>query len=124
MADTAAPRARPPRHVVHDIARRAPVRPRAPVRREPTTPAAPASEADRAIVADVVEAMRPSFQADGGDVQLVDVAAGAVRVRLSGVCADCGAAALSLGGLQLQVSAALGRRVRVRPVAASLGAPA
>jgi len=116
MAETAAPRARPTRHVVHDMARRGPVRPRAPVRLEPTALAAPASAADRAVVAAVVEAMRPSFQADGGDVQLVDVAESAVRVRLSGVCADCGAAGLSLGGLQQRVSAALGRRMRVRPV--------
>lgn len=123
MADVATT-ARPARHTVHDRARRGPVRARAPVRIEPAAPAEPASAADRALVAEVIEAARPTFQSDGGDVQLVDVTTAAVRVRLFGVCADCGAAVLSLGGLQQRVSAALGRPMRVRPVAVRAGAPA
>ena len=40
----------------------------------------------------VVEALnkvRPSLQADGGDVELVDVQDGIVKVRLKGACAGC-----------------------------------
>lgn len=32
---------------------------------------------------------RPSLQADGGDVELVDVSQGVVRVRLHGACREC-----------------------------------
>lgn len=33
--------------------------------------------------------IRPSLQADGGDVELVDVSDGVVKVRLTGACAGC-----------------------------------
>jgi Fe-S cluster biogenesis protein NfuA len=33
--------------------------------------------------------IRPSLQADGGDVELVDVENGIVRVRLTGACSGC-----------------------------------
>ncbi|MGD2185531.1 MAG: NifU family protein [Desulfobacterales bacterium] len=33
--------------------------------------------------------IRPSLQADGGDVELVDVANGIVKVRLTGACGGC-----------------------------------
>ena len=33
--------------------------------------------------------VRPSLQADGGDVELVDVENGIVKVRLTGACAGC-----------------------------------
>ncbi len=33
-----------------------------------------------------LEAIRPALQADGGDVELVDVADGIVKVRLKGAC--------------------------------------
>ena len=33
--------------------------------------------------------IRPSLQADGGDVELVDVADKVVRVRLTGTCGSC-----------------------------------
>ncbi len=33
--------------------------------------------------------IRPSLQADGGDVELVDVENGIVKVRLTGVCGGC-----------------------------------
>jgi Fe-S cluster biogenesis protein NfuA len=37
-----------------------------------------------------LEKIRPTLQADGGDVELVDVDAdGVVRVRLQGACAGC-----------------------------------
>ena len=37
----------------------------------------------------VLEEIRPSLQADGGDIELVDVEDGVVKVRLKGSCAGC-----------------------------------
>ncbi len=36
-----------------------------------------------------LEKIRPSLMADGGNVQLVDVKDGVVKVRLQGACAGC-----------------------------------
>ncbi|NQT26368.1 NifU family protein [candidate division KSB1 bacterium] len=36
-----------------------------------------------------LDKIRPSLQADGGDVELVDVVDGVVKVRLKGACAGC-----------------------------------
>lgn len=36
-----------------------------------------------------IEKIRPMLQADGGDVELVDVVDGVVTVRLQGACAGC-----------------------------------
>jgi Fe-S cluster biogenesis protein NfuA len=33
--------------------------------------------------------IRPSLQADGGDIELVDVVDGVVKVRLKGACGGC-----------------------------------
>ena len=37
----------------------------------------------------VLNKIRPMLQADGGDVELVDVEEGVVRVHLQGACAGC-----------------------------------
>lgn len=37
----------------------------------------------------VLEKIRPSLQADGGDVELVSIQDGIVTVRLQGACAGC-----------------------------------
>lgn len=37
----------------------------------------------------VIDKIRPSLQADGGDVELVDVVDNVVKVRLKGACAGC-----------------------------------
>jgi Fe-S cluster biogenesis protein NfuA len=37
----------------------------------------------------VLEEIRPSLQADGGDIELVDIEDGVVKVRLKGSCAGC-----------------------------------
>jgi Fe-S cluster biogenesis protein NfuA len=37
----------------------------------------------------VLEKIRPALQADGGDVELVDVVDGVVKVRLQGACKGC-----------------------------------
>lgn len=41
-------------------------------------------------VKEILDQIRPSLQADGGDVELVDVSEdGIVRLRLKGACAGC-----------------------------------
>ncbi len=40
--------------------------------------------------------IRPSLQADGGDIQLVDVTDGIVKVRLTGACGTCPMATMTL----------------------------
>jgi len=45
---------------------------------------------DREKVEKALSQLRPSLQADGGDVELVDVTQdGSVKVRLQGACAGC-----------------------------------
>ncbi len=36
-----------------------------------------------------LEKIRPSLQADGGDVELVEIKDGIVKVRLTGACGGC-----------------------------------
>ncbi len=36
-----------------------------------------------------LESIRPALQADGGDVELVSVENGVVKVRLTGACSGC-----------------------------------
>jgi len=40
--------------------------------------------------------VRPALQADGGDVELLDVNEGVVRLRLKGACSGCPMAAITL----------------------------
>ncbi len=40
-------------------------------------------------VQNALNKIRPSLQADGGDVELVDVQNGVVKVRLQGACKGC-----------------------------------
>ena len=44
----------------------------------------------------VIQTIRPALQADGGDVELVDVVDGVVKVRLRGACGGCPMAAITL----------------------------
>jgi len=45
----------------------------------------------------VINEIRPLLQADGGDIELVDVAeGGVVKVRLRGACAGCPGAQMTL----------------------------
>jgi len=43
-----------------------------------------------------LEKIRPALQADGGDVELVDVEDGIVSVRLTGACGGCPMSTLTL----------------------------
>ena len=40
--------------------------------------------------------VRPALQADGGDVELVDVSEGVVRLKLRGACAGCPMSTMTL----------------------------
>ena len=40
--------------------------------------------------------IRPALQADGGDVELVDVSQGVVKLRLKGACAGCPMSTMTL----------------------------
>lgn len=42
--------------------------------------------------------VRPALLADGGDVQLIDVKDGVVKVRLTGACGGCPMATMTLKG--------------------------
>ncbi|MBN1577253.1 MAG: NifU family protein [Chitinispirillaceae bacterium] len=45
----------------------------------------------------VIDEIRPNLQADGGDIDLVDVTAdGIVKVKLRGACHGCPGAAMTL----------------------------
>lgn len=50
----------------------------------------------RERVEEVLEVIRPNLQADGGDVELVDIEGGTVKVRLQGACHGCPMAAMTL----------------------------
>ena len=44
----------------------------------------------------VLEEIRPALQADGGDVELVGVTEGVVKVRLKGACSGCPMSTMTL----------------------------
>ena len=44
----------------------------------------------------VLNQIRPSLVADGGDVELVDASDGVVRLRLTGACGGCPMASMTL----------------------------
>lgn len=47
-------------------------------------------------VEEVLAKIRPSLEADGGNVELVDVTDGTVKVTLTGACAGCPMSAMTL----------------------------
>jgi Fe-S cluster biogenesis protein NfuA len=50
----------------------------------------------RARIQLVLDRLRPFLQADGGDIELLGVTGNKARVRLSGKCAGCPSAHLTL----------------------------
>jgi Fe-S cluster biogenesis protein NfuA len=40
-------------------------------------------------VQEVIDKLRPLLQRDGGDIELVDVTDGVVKVKLKGACGSC-----------------------------------
>ena len=43
-----------------------------------------------------LEQIRPALQADGGDVELVDVTDGVVKLQLTGACSGCPMSTMTL----------------------------
>ena len=43
----------------------------------------------RESVEKALEKIRPALQADGGNIELIDVVDGVVKVRLTGACGGC-----------------------------------
>jgi Fe-S cluster biogenesis protein NfuA len=43
----------------------------------------------RESVEKALEKIRPALRADGGDVELIDVTDGVVKLRLTGACGSC-----------------------------------
>jgi len=52
--------------------------------------------ADKNKVEEVLNKIRPSLVADGGNVELVNVNDGTVEVRLTGACAGCPMSTMTL----------------------------
>jgi Fe-S cluster biogenesis protein NfuA len=50
----------------------------------------------REKVAAVLDKIRPSLMADGGDVELIDVKDGVVSIRLVGACGSCPMSTMTL----------------------------
>jgi len=50
----------------------------------------------REKVESALNQIRPALQADGGDVQLIDVSQGVVTLRLTGACGGCPMATMTL----------------------------
>ncbi|MBU1006970.1 MAG: NifU family protein [Candidatus Omnitrophica bacterium] len=50
----------------------------------------------REKVEKAIEKVRPHLQGDGGDIELVDVVDGVVKVRLKGACIGCPMAQITL----------------------------
>ena len=50
----------------------------------------------REKVEKVLQKIRPNLQADGGDIELVDVVDGVVKVRLTGACGTCPMSTMTL----------------------------
>jgi Fe-S cluster biogenesis protein NfuA len=47
-------------------------------------------------IKEALDQIRPALQADGGDVELVDVTNGTVKVKLTGACGGCPMATMTL----------------------------
>lgn len=65
----------------------------------------------------LLDEIRPSLQADGGDVELVEIMDGVVKVRLKGACSGCPMSQMTLKqGIEVYVKKAMPEVVRVESV--------
>lgn len=71
----------------------------------------------REKIEDALKEIRPSLQADGGDVELVDVEDGIVKVRLTGACGGCPMSQMTLKqGIETHVKKAVPEVLSVEAV--------
>ncbi len=70
-------------------------------------------------VAKAIDEIRPRLQRDGGDCHLVAIEGNVIKVRMSGACAGCQLAFMTVYGIQAKLVEKLGRPVRVLPVTAA-----
>ncbi|MDP2507206.1 MULTISPECIES: Fe-S cluster assembly protein NifU [unclassified Oceanobacter] len=82
---------------------------------EPTPPAKLSTVQRILKIQQVLEGLRPALQADGGDVELLDVEGKNVYVKLVGACSGCQMAAMTLGGVQQKLIEELGEFIKVIP---------
>jgi Fe-S cluster biogenesis protein NfuA len=62
------------------------------------------SEDLKARVEKALDSIRPALMADGGNVELVDIEDGIVKVRLQGACGTCPSALMTLKqGIEVRV---------------------
>lgn len=54
------------------------------------------AELSREKVEAVVDKIRPQLQADGGNIEVVEIEGGVVKVKLTGACAHCPMSLLTL----------------------------
>jgi Fe-S cluster biogenesis protein NfuA len=73
---------------------------------------------DKTKVTEVIDKLKPYLQADGGDIELVDVDdEGVVKVRLQGACRGCPGARMTLKmGVEARLKKEIPEVVRVDAV--------
>lgn len=70
-------------------------------------------------VQEVIDLIRPAVQADGGDIELVDVSAtGVVQIRFHGACHGCPSSTMTLqNGIERNLRERVPQVTQVIPVA-------
>jgi Fe-S cluster biogenesis protein NfuA len=83
----------------------------------PVVSAPPASEL-RERIQDVINLIRPAVQADGGDIELVDVLHdGVVHIRFHGACNGCPSSTMTLhSGIERNLRERVPQVTKVLPV--------
>ena len=70
----------------------------------------------RAAIEAALAELRPRLKADGGDCELVGVEGDVVRVRMTGACAGCQLASMTVLGVRMKLIEKLGFPVKVVPI--------
>lgn len=66
-------------------------------------------------IEEVIEQMRPTLQADHGDVEIIEITDEAVYLHMTGACSTCQMAGMTLGGIQQKLMEAMGEFIKVLP---------
>lgn len=68
-------------------------------------------------VQQIIEKIRPMLNADGGDIDLIDVVDNVVKVKLKGACHGCPCAAMTLqNGVEKTIKKEIPEIIRVENV--------